>query len=97
VAMAGGRAEIAWGYGADRRRFGVQAAIGSPTAPGVRQTVASVSLTNVTSTPPAVDATIDAHGPATLVFTLPAERDPADAVAAPARRRRHLSHDPFTR
>jgi hypothetical protein len=74
VAMTGGRAVIAWGYGADRRRFGVQAAIGSPTAPGARETVASVSLTSVTSAPPVVDATIDAQGPATLVFTLPAER-----------------------
>jgi hypothetical protein len=73
VAIAAGRSVIAWGFGADRRRFGVQAAIGSPTAPGARQTVASVSLTNVTSTPPAVDATVDARGPATLVFTLPAE------------------------
>ena len=74
VAIAAGRSVIAWGFGADRRRFGVQAAIGSPTAPGARQTVASVSLTNVTSTPPAVDAAVDPRGPATLVFTLPAER-----------------------
>jgi hypothetical protein len=73
VAIAAGRAVIAWGYVADRRRFGVQAAIGAPTAPGARQTVASVGLTNVTSTPPAVGATIDGQGPATLVFTLPAE------------------------
>jgi hypothetical protein len=72
IAAAAGRVVLAWGYMAGRGHLGVQAAVGRAGRVGPAQAIATTTrVSGVITAAPAISASIDPTGAATVVFVEP--------------------------